>query len=73
MESHVRDVKKEVQKLMDNGEIEDFSLDHDRRHHRVKFLIKGKWHSVPFAASPRTPYVNNFTRQHIRRVIARLP
>ncbi len=73
MESHVRDVKKAVQKLKDDQEIEDFTLGHDRRHHRVDFLFRGKWHSVPFAASPRTPYVVNFTRQHIRRVIARLP
>lgn len=71
MESHVREVKKEVQKMKDSGEIDDFLLDHDRRHNRVRFLVKGKWFSVPFAASPRTPYANNFTRQHIRRVIAR--
>ena len=32
MDSHVREVKREVQKLKDSGEIDDFDLDHDRRH-----------------------------------------
>lgn len=73
MEAHVREVKKEVQKLKDSGEIDAFELSHDKRHNRVRFLVKGKWHSIPFAASPRTPYANNFTRQQIRRVIRSLP
>ncbi|MEH2517362.1 hypothetical protein V1279_002935 [Bradyrhizobium sp. AZCC 1610] len=69
MESHVREVKKEVQRLKDSGEIEDFDFDHDKRHHRIRFLFKGKWHSIPFAASPRTSNTNKFTRQQIRRII----
>lgn len=72
MESHVREVKKETQQLKDSGEIEDFIIDHDKKHHRVKFLVKGHWFSVPFAQSPRTPYANNFTRQQIRRRIRSL-
>jgi hypothetical protein len=73
MKGHIREVKKEVQQLMDSGEIEDYEFDHDRRHNLVRFKAKGSWHSVVFAASPRTPYANNFTRQQIRRRIRSLP
>jgi hypothetical protein len=73
MKAHVREIKKEAQQLMDDGEIEDFELDHDRRHNLIRFRVKGTWLSVPFAASPRTPYCSNFTRQQIRRRIRALP
>jgi hypothetical protein len=72
MERHVREVKKIVEKMKADGEIEDFDFDHDRRHNRVNFKFRGSWHSIPFAASPRTSYTDNFTRQHIRRRIRSL-
>ena len=73
MKSHVREVQKEIQALKDNGEIEDFIVDHDKKRHQlVRFKFRGAWHSVPFASSPRTPYANNFTRQQVRRRIRSL-
>lgn len=72
MKSHIREVKTEVQKLMDDGEIEDFSLDHNKRHNLVRFKFRGSWHSVSFAASPRTPNTGNFTRQQIRKQLRTL-
>jgi hypothetical protein len=73
MERQVREVKKEAQALVASGEIEDFSFDHDKRHHRLNFRVKGKWMSVPFSSSARSAYVNNFTRQQVRRMIRAMP
>jgi hypothetical protein len=69
MERHVREVKKVAEELKSNGEIEAFSFGHDKRHYLIEFLVKGKWMSVPVAASPRTPYSANYARQQIRRRI----
>ena len=55
MDRNVREVKKVAEELLSNGEIEDFTLGHDKRHHRIEFKFKGKWSSIPFAQSPRTP------------------
>jgi hypothetical protein len=73
MESHLREVKKVAEKLRDNGEIEEFSFGHDKRHHLIEFRVKGVWMSVPVAASPRTPYSANYARQQIRRRIRAMP
>jgi hypothetical protein len=72
MKAHVREIKKEIQQLMDDGEIEDFELDQNRRHFLVRFRVKNTWLAVPFASSPRTPYASNFTKQQIRRRIRSL-
>lgn len=72
MRNHVREVKKEIQLLKDSGEIEDFVLSRDAKHPTIKFKLKGRWHDIPFASSPRTPYANNFTRQQVRRRIRQL-
>jgi hypothetical protein len=72
MRNHVREVKKEIQLLKDSGEIEDFVLSRDAKHPTIKFKLKGQWHDIPFASSPRTPYANNFTRQQVRRRIRQL-
>jgi hypothetical protein len=69
METHVREVKKVPEELLSNSEIEDFSIGHDRKHHLIEFKVRGKWMSVPFAHSPRTPYSSNYAKQQIRRRI----
>ena len=73
MKAHVRDIKKEAQQLMDDGEIDEFYLDQNRRHYVVHFRVRTSSAQVHFASSPRTPYVTNFTRQQIRRRIRSLP
>ncbi|WP_316207519.1 hypothetical protein [Bradyrhizobium sp. SZCCHNR3118] len=62
----------EANKLKNDGEIEDFEISHNRRHYVIRFKAKGQWSTVPFASSPRTEFVANFTRQQIRRRIRSL-
>lgn len=69
MKRNIREIKKEAEFLVEQGEIEDFRFDHDRKHHLITFQFNGAWHSIPFAQSPRTAYGNNFVRQQIRRKI----
>ena len=69
MERHIREVKRVAEQLKSNGEIDEFTFDHDKRHHLIKFRVKDKWMSVPVAATPRTPYSDNYARQQIRRRI----
>jgi hypothetical protein len=69
MERHVREVKKVAEEMVSSGEIEAFCFGHDKRHHLIQFQVKGKWMSVPVAASPRSPYSANYARQQIRRRI----
>jgi hypothetical protein len=73
MESHVREVKKVAEEMKESGEIEAFTFGRDKKHHRIEFLVKGKWMSVPVAVSPRTPYSSNYARQQIRRRIRAMP
>jgi len=35
-----------------DGEIEAFSLGHDKKHHLIEFRVRGKWMSVPFSDTP---------------------
>jgi hypothetical protein len=69
MKSVVREVKKVAEQLRIDGEIEAFSFGHDRKHHLIQFRVRGKWMSVPFSDTPRTPYTPNYTKQQIRRRI----
>ncbi len=72
MKGHVREVKKEAEGLVASGDIEEFRFEHGGKHPKLCFRVNGGWHSVPFAQSPRTAYVGNFTRQHVRRVLRSL-
>jgi hypothetical protein len=69
MDSNVREVKKVAEQLKESGEIEAFTFGRDKRHHRIEFLVKGKWMSVPVSVSPRTASSGNYARQQIRRRI----
>ena len=69
MERHVREVKKVAEEMKGSGEIEAFSLGHDKKHHLIEFRVRGKWMSVPVSVSPRSPYSANYARQQIRRRI----
>ncbi len=72
MKGHVREVKKEAEGLVQRREIEAFRIDHGSKHYKLHFFVKGGWHSVPFASTPRTPYCSNFTLQRVRRKIRSL-
>ncbi|SDK45941.1 hypothetical protein SAMN05444163_8164 [Bradyrhizobium ottawaense] len=69
MKGVVREVKKVAEQLKSDGEIEAFTLGHDKKHHLIEFRVRGKWMSVPFSDTPRSPYTSNYAKQQIRRRI----
>ena len=48
----------------DNGEIEDFDLGHDKKHHLIEFRVRGKWMSVPFADIAQNAHTHRTTRDN---------
>jgi hypothetical protein len=69
MDRNTRELKKEVEALVNAGEIEDFAFTNGGKHPEVSFQYRGDWHAIPYGRTPRTPYGNNYMRQQIRRKI----
>lgn len=69
MRAVVREVQKVAEQLKTDGEIEAYQFGHDKKHPLIEFRVRGKWMSVPFSYTPRSPYTPNYARQQIRRRI----
>lgn len=64
-------IKDTVSAMMESHGIQDYRFESSRGGERLLFKVGGKWESVKYAVSPRSPSTQNFIRQNINRIIAR--
>ena len=64
-------IKDTVSAMMKSHGIQDYKFESGRKEGRLSFKVDGKWESVRYATSPRSPSNQNFIRQSINRIIAR--
>jgi hypothetical protein len=68
MDSHIRDVKKEVERFIKAKTIDDYSIELGTSP-RINIKVGDRWRVVRFAATPRTEFQNNYVRQAINRLV----
>lgn len=64
-----RDLKKELDALVETDGVEKYKFTKGRNHRFVEFLHSGRWHKLAYSGTPRTEFQNNYVRQGVKRLI----